>query len=252
MSCRSLDEALFGGDASARPGLVERARGGTLLIDEPAALDNKAQLALLRALDRVATTDDTDATTPAVRVMASTSSDLEQIVERGSFRQDLYFRLCGARLDLPPLRRRRSDIPLLAAHFFARHAGREALIAEFLDRYQGHDWPGNVRELALAVERFALLGSAEQRHAPRASTSPSLERTMFAPAAAGQAATGIVAEVLDEGLAYAEAKRRVLDVFERAYVAKVLRENDGVVTRAAAASGLARRYFQILRARVES
>lgn len=251
MSSKSLEETLFGDLAAGRVGLIERAHGGTLFVDEPGALDHKAQLTLLRAIDRAIPKDGCDVTS-GVRVVSSTSCKLEQLVERGTFRQDLYFRLCGARLDLPPLRRRRSDIPLLAAHFFAKHGVGEALASEFLERYEGHEWPGNVRELALAVERFALLGgSVDHRHAPRVRTdAPAPPPPSSRPL--DSAHLGVVAAVLDEGLAYAEAKRRILDVFERAYVEKVLRENDGVVTRAAAASGLARRYFQILRARVAS
>jgi DNA-binding NtrC family response regulator len=187
------------------------------------------------------------------RVIVATSRNLDKLVEDGRFREDLYFRLAGARIELPALRRRREDIPLLAGEFWTELGGKGLLPDEFLERYESYDWPGNVRELERAVERFLALGdkvsllvTRTHRHVAR----PDLPGDAQGESASGGAlASGLLERVLGANLGYSEARQRVLEEFERAYLEKALADNGGNVAQAAARSGIARRHFQRIRAR---
>jgi DNA-binding NtrC family response regulator len=174
INCAALQEALleselfghekgaFTGAVQAKPGLVEVAEGGTLFIDEIGEMAAGLQAKLLRVLEdghyrRVGGTTETRAD---VRVVAATNRTLEDEIQRGRFREDLYYRLNVITIRLPPLRERRQDIPELVEYFLAtRQVGpigcsvaEEALAA--LVRY---DWPGNIRELANVLERAQIL-----------------------------------------------------------------------------------------------
>jgi DNA-binding NtrC family response regulator len=258
LDCRTtprdqVEAHLFGEvarDGAARPGIFDLANGGTLLLDEPADLAPEIQTKLLRALDKgvVARVGDPTPVKIDVRLLVATSQDLERLIEEGRFREDLYFRLAGARIELPPLRRRREDVPLLASQIWADLGGRNFVPAELLERFEGYDWPGNVRELERAIERFVALGDkasfAVQRTQHRA---PGPAGRVAEPAAAS--ADDALAKILAAKLGYSEARRRMLEEFERAYLEKALADNKGNVAAAAAASGIARRHFQRLRAR---
>jgi two-component system response regulator AtoC len=155
------------GAAEDREGRFQLADRGTLLLDEVAAMPAAGQAKLLRAVqdgefERVG---DTQATRVDVRVVASTNSDLEAEVGAGRFRADLFYLLNVVRIDVPPLRERRDDIPILARHFadeVARRLGRTApeLTPETLDRLVAYPWPGNVRELRNVIERAMILDPA--------------------------------------------------------------------------------------------
>ena len=251
---RGLAEAhLFGevrADGTVRAGIFELANGGTLLIDEPGDLDLDVQAKLLRALDKgvIVRLGDTQPVAVDARIITATSHDLDKLVEERKFREDLYYRLSGARIELPPLRRRREDIALLAGELWAELGGKGHLPDEFLERFESYDWPGNVRELERAIERFLALGdkvsllvTRTHRHVAR----PDLPDD----AASGGAGTGLLERVLSANLAYSEARQRVLEEFERAYLEKALADNGGNVAAAAASSGIARRHFQRIRAR---
>jgi DNA-binding NtrC family response regulator len=121
-----------------------QAQGGTLYLDEVGELDLFSQGVLLRALDR----------RENVRVVAASSRNLAAEVKAGRFRLELYHRLAVVRIDLPPLRERREDIPMLAAAF----VGDDAIPSDLMARLCAHDWPGNVRELRNVVERAHALG----------------------------------------------------------------------------------------------
>jgi DNA-binding NtrC family response regulator len=205
------------------------------------------QAKLLRAIDKgvVQRIGDTRPVRVNARILVATSRDLDKLVEEGKFREDLYHRLAGARIELPPLRKRREDIAPLAGEFWTEMGGKGLLPDEFLERYEAYDWPGNVRELERAIERFLVLGdgvsllvSRTHRHVARPSDD--------GPASGGG---GVLARVLSENLGYSEARGRVLEEFERAYLEKALAESGGNVGEAAAKSGIARRHFQRLRAR---
>ena len=141
--------------------LLSRARGGTLVFDEVGDLPMDVQGRVVRMLDALPD--------PAPRIMATTQADLEGRIKDGAFRQDLFYRLGGIAIDLPPLRDRVEDIPLLAEHFLAR-AEREGapqrhLSPEARELVRAFTWPGNVRQLENAVRRLAVTG-AEPAIAP--------------------------------------------------------------------------------------
>jgi transcriptional regulator with GAF, ATPase, and Fis domain len=168
-----IDSELFGhergsftGAVSERKGWFERANGGTLFLDEVAELPLDAQVRLLRILqdgtyERVG---GHQTRTVDVRIVAATHRDLHTMVEQGTFREDLWYRISVFPIRLPPLRERREDIPELVAHFAARAGRRLGGVpltpsAEDLTMALDYDWPGNVRELAAVIERAVILGN---------------------------------------------------------------------------------------------
>ncbi len=155
----------FTGAAGAKAGLIEAGSGGTLFLDEIGELSATAQAKLLRVVEdrRVLRVGATEARPVDVRFVAATNRDLEAEVAAGRFRGDLYYRLAGVVLEVPPLRERRADIEPLARAFVAaaaRSLARPApqLAPDALAALVAHDWPGNVRELRNAIERAVLLG----------------------------------------------------------------------------------------------
>ena len=168
-----LESELFGHEKGAFTGAQQRkigkfelAHGGTILLDEISEMDLPLQAKLLRVLqerevDRVGGKDPINID---VRVLATTNRHLEQAVEEGKFRSDLYYRLNVIPITLPPLRERKSDIAILAQHFMRQHlgAGATELTPEVMAALQEYSWPGNVRELQNAVERAAILSTGRQ------------------------------------------------------------------------------------------
>ncbi len=154
----------FTGAARARPGWFEAANGGTLLLDEIGDLPAESQSKLLRVLQesQVTRLGSRNPITLDVRLLAATNVDLEEAVRSGRFRSDLYYRLNVARIHLPPLRERSTDILPLARLFIARQAaetgaGEVQLSQEAAARLQAHGWPGNIRELQNAIELACVL-----------------------------------------------------------------------------------------------
>jgi len=157
----------FAGAVTDREGRFQLADRGTLLLDEVAAMPSAGQAKLLRAIQdgEFERLGDEQATRVDVRVVASTNSDLEAEVQQGRFRADLFYRLNVLRIDVPPLRDRREDIPLLARHFadqVAQRLGRPSpdLAAVTLARLGAYPWPGNVREVRNVIERAMILDPA--------------------------------------------------------------------------------------------
>jgi transcriptional regulator with GAF, ATPase, and Fis domain len=158
----------FSGALYDKKGKMELADGGTLFLDEIGELPLALQPKLLRALeerefDRLGATRSTRVN---VRVIAATNADLRSSVSSGRFRPDLFFRLDVVSLRTPPLRERREDIPMLAAHFAARCGAQlqrnvSGIAPDALQALLGYSWPGNVRELQNAIERATVLGSNE-------------------------------------------------------------------------------------------
>ena len=229
---------LFGVEAEGRPSMFEQADGGTLLIDEIGDLDAGVQGDLFRVLEHreLKRVGGLVSKKVDVRVLATTTQDLEREVESGHFRQDLYYRLAEHRVDVPPLRQRSGDIVLLATHFWEAMGGAGPLPEEFLRRARDYAWPGNVQELMNAVARRFALGF--EAVSERADGS--------APASAD-----VIADVIQQELAFPNARRRVLDAFEGRYLKWILAKHGGNITRAAAAAGIARRYFYAVRSRSE-
>jgi DNA-binding NtrC family response regulator len=236
------ERGAFTGATTSRKGVFEQAHGGTLLIDEIGDLELTMQPKLLRALERseIRRVGGDRWVRVDVRVLAATRRNLDREVQSGRFRDDLFHRIAVTRIELPPLRSRRGDVPLLARHFATEAAGRaDALPTDWILRWQDYHWPGNVRELRNAVARQLALGDL----APVGDASPS------SPSAV---AGDFLDSVLERRLPLIASRQRVLDEFESRYVARVLAEHGGNMERAAAASGIARRHFQRIKARSRS
>jgi two-component system response regulator HydG len=160
----------FTGAMQAKQGLLEAAQGGTLFLDEIGDMPVDLQAKLLRALQEreVKPVGSTERRRINVRIIAATNRDLDSAIRAGTFRQDLYFRLNVVQIKLPPLRDRKSDIPILVTAFlekFSDPQGPVRTISEdAMRRLIAYDWPGNVRELENAIERAAALGSGPILH----------------------------------------------------------------------------------------
>jgi two-component system, NtrC family, response regulator HydG len=160
----------FSGAVSSRVGLFEAASGGTLFLDEVGEMSPAMQVRLLRALDsgEVRRVGEERAFHVDVRVVAATAKDLSREATEGRFRWDLYYRMSTVVIPVPPLRRRREDIPLLVEHFLAPfvRAGRAVRFdAAALDRLAAYHWPGNIRELRNVIERLQILHEGLEVHA---------------------------------------------------------------------------------------
>jgi two-component system, NtrC family, response regulator HydG len=238
-----LESALFGHEKGAftgalalRRGVFEQADGGTLFIDEIGELDLALQPKLLRAIERgeIQRVGASRWIRLNARIVAATRRDLAVEVQAGRFRDDLFFRLAVARVNMPPLRRRRGDIRLLAQHFWRRIAGERPLPWDIVAKLERQSWPGNVRELENAIARYVAVGELP----------PEGQVTH-----AGREPADVVERVLALGLPLPRARAEVVEAFERRYVQHVLDKSGGNVSRAAEAAGIALRYFQIIKAR---
>ena len=229
------ERGAFTGAVNARCGVFEQAHGGTLLIDEIGDLALSLQPKLLRALERseVRRVGGNRNIRVDVRVIAATRVNLDQQVQAGLFRDDLFHRLAVARIELPPLRDREGDVRILAQHLCRGLGGDpNQLDPEILLRWEQYSWPGNVRELRNAVARYLALGELASHvgatHVKRGD---------------------VIEDVLRMDLPLSQARDQVVADFERRYVERMLEKSHGVVSKAAKAAGIARRHFQRVRAR---
>ncbi|HJK99241.1 MAG TPA: sigma 54-interacting transcriptional regulator, partial [Polyangiaceae bacterium LLY-WYZ-14_1] len=268
------ERGAFTGAVGSRRGVFEIAEGGTVFLDELGELSTELQPRLLRVLEQreVKRVGSARPIKVDVRVIAATNRQLEHEVRAGRFREDLFYRLSVVRLELPPLRRRRDDVPLLVEHFletarFNRDAKGRRLVRRVdrgaLEHLMTHDWPGNVRELVNALERavrFAEGGTIEAGHLPDHVVRPQERRvgaaTAPAPAPAGDQGAGRPDGPGPDGSSpgpgsprpptFKDAKERWLVVFERDYVAELLRRHQGNISGAAREAALDRKYFRQL------
>jgi formate hydrogenlyase transcriptional activator len=162
------EKGAFTGALQRRLGRFEAADGGTIFLDEIGALPQEAQVALLRVLQEreIERVGSSHPIAVDVRVLAATNSDLEAAVERGTFREDLFYRLNVVPLRLPPLRERAADIPILVEYLvdrFAKQTGKRfrTIEKQTLHRLAAYDWPGNVRELQNVIERAVVLSEGD-------------------------------------------------------------------------------------------
>jgi two-component system response regulator GlrR len=159
-------EGAFAGATSAHQGLFQTAEGGTLLLDEISDMPMRIQMNLLRVLQEnlIRPMGSTQTIPINVRVLSSKRNDLQPMLAAGEFREDLYYRLNVVHIELPPLNRRREDIPLLVAHFLAtiaRESGTRKIYApEAVELLATSDWPGNVRQLQNVVHQNVALSQA--------------------------------------------------------------------------------------------
>ena len=220
----------FTGAATTQGGVIDEANDGTLFLDEIDSLSLLAQVKILRFLqDREYRPLGAARSKHAhVRIIAATNVDLENAVRKGTFRQDLYYRLSVLPLELPPLRHRKLDIPVLAQHFLRKYAAEfdkpeREISAEAMQVLTAHDWPGNVRELEHLIERAVALS----QQATIDCTDISLpQHTGIAPSESFQ-----------------KAKAKAIAQFEKAYIQELLVTHQGNITRAAHAAQKNRRAF---------
>jgi DNA-binding NtrC family response regulator len=237
------EKGAFTGATNVHRGVFEQAHGGTLLIDEIGDLPLAQQVKLLRVIERgeFRRLGGERSLRVDVRLLAATRRDLDQEVEAGRFRDDLFHRLAVARVELPPLRQRRGDVPLLAATVWTELGGEGSLPHDLVARWDRYDWPGNVRELRNAVARYLTLGELGLGE-------PSAARPRRAPTA--DSLDALVAGLLERALPLAVAREHVVDAFEERYLEHTLAQHAGVVTKAAEAAGIARRHFHRLLSRM--
>ena len=235
-------------------GVIRGAEGGTLLLDEIADLESSVQPKLLRFLDRgdVHPLGEQKPVHVDVRIIAATNRAIDQRLRDGRLREDLYFRLNIMRIDIPPLRERREEIPVLVHHFLRRFGAARgiphlAVTDEVLDQLHRHDWPGNVRQLENHVRRLAALTTSD------IVTSSGLAAPETTAAGEGDepAAAGAAARAPDElrvrtDQPLAEAVAEV----EQALIRRALAEAGGNVSSAARRLGVSRRGLQLKRKRL--
>jgi DNA-binding NtrC family response regulator len=247
INCAALPETLleselfghekgsFTGATGQRKGRFEQAHKGTLFLDEVGDVPMSMQVKLLRVLqerrfERVGGTEPIDID---VRVVAATNRPLEQMVEEGKFRQDLFYRLNVVRIELPPLRDRPEDIPLLVAHFcqkFARPGQPPAQVSpETMERLLQYTWPGNVRQLENAIERACVTardGVIRPANLPPDLVTKSDKKNPFH---------------VDLARPLPEQLSELTATFEQRYLRKALKKTRGHVGKCAKISGLSRR-----------
>jgi DNA-binding NtrC family response regulator len=255
------EKGAFTGAAAQRKGKFELANGGTIFLDEIGDMSLNTQAKLLRVLEerKVERLGSSVSIPVDVRVVSASNRDLQQAVNEGKFRADLYYRLRVVQIDLPPLRERREDIPMLATHFLKGYAERYQLKCaeispEAMKRLIAYDWPGNVRELRNAIERSVVLCETASLQASDLPFELIAERpNMAAPTIPAKVETIAPSPAapptssLDENTLaipfladFREARRE----FERAYIERCLHETGGNVTRAAERVGMHRQSLQ--------
>jgi DNA-binding NtrC family response regulator len=251
LNCAALPESLieselFGhergaytGADRARPGQIEIAHTGTLFLDEIATLTLPLQSKLLRVLEdrEVRRIGGSAGRSIDFRLITATNEDLEQMVKIGRFREDLYYRINVVPLDLPPLRQREGDIPLLIDHYLKRLCAAEEvelkrIDPEAIEILEDYNWPGNVRELENLVQRLVLMVAGttiEPKHLPK--------NVVFASSARNESLL-----IPEEGLHFEKEMGRI----ESAYLQAALRRTSGVKNKAAKLLNLSERQMKYL------
>jgi transcriptional regulator with GAF, ATPase, and Fis domain len=259
MASGVLQSELFGHERGAytgaterRIGQVEAASGGTLFLDEIGELPLELQPNLLRVLEanEVRRLGSQRATPIDVRVVAATNRDLAREVNRGTFREDLYYRLSIVHVEVPPLRDRREDLPLLVEHLARKalgvgpgesHDALRRFSPAALSALSGYRWPGNVRELRNVVERTLTLDDLAVRHEDPGPARPIVEEHDAEP----RSAPGLGFAV-DVEKPMIELRGELIERFERAYLTALMARHDGKIAPASRASGLDRAYLRRL------
>ena len=238
----------FTGAVREKPGLLETAHRGTLFLDEVADMPMELQAKLLRVIQdgavRRVGSEEID-TEVDVRFVSATNRDSEEAVADGELRQDLFYRLRVVPIELPPLRERREDIPVMVRHFLARwwtrYRGSEGpaprLSPEAMDVLFRHPWPGNVRELENLMEQVVIFARPGSEIRPDelpiyeggGEDEEGDDRASFAPD-----------QMVDFGRSYHDAKENLIARFEREYLSRVVTRAEGNLTEAARQSGVDR------------
>ena len=226
------EKGAFTGAQQTRVGLAEAADGGTLLLDEVGEVPLELQPKLLRLLERreVRRLGSNAARTVDVRIIGATNRSLRAMVKAGTFREDLYFRLCALKVRLPSLRERLEDVPALVNLMLAEHGSKRSF-ADLSESDQTllleHRWPGNVRELRNVVERLLAFSSVPAMSL----VEPELQS---------------VTDVGDELLPLSVAREKATTAFERRYLKEALGRSKGNVSEAARLAQVSRQFLQRL------
>lgn len=247
------EEGAFTGARARKPGKLEAADGGTVLLDEVADLPPAVQPKILRVLeDKIIERLGSTRRFPVdIRIIAATNKDLWSQVEKGLFRNDLYFRLAVIPIVIPPLRERPEDVPVLTAHFLNEltrsQDGRSDfpleppyITAEAMELMTSYDWPGNVRELKNVVQQLVLLAGGariEAKHLPSniRKATRAVKAMPSSPGPKGQRA----------GTSLKEETRELIDSHEAARIQEALRATGGNRSEAAKKLGISRRWLQV-------
>ena len=248
-NCGSLPESLleselfghtrgaFTGAIKEHRGLFEEAHGGTIFLDEIGDMQMSMQVKLLRVLEEgeIRKVGSNEATKVDVRVISATNKNLSEQVEKGLFRQDLFYRLDVLRIQLPPLRERHGDIPLLAKHFFDKYNRRSGqslsgISPEALQSMEGYNFPGNVRELENAVERAVALANPNE----------TIDVDLLTPEISGANSVSAGANLLGQSASLSDRLRQ----FERRLILEELERNNQNRTHSAEKLGISVRALQ--------
>jgi DNA-binding NtrC family response regulator len=233
------EKGAFTGAVGTREGKFEIADGSTLLLDEIGDMSLETQAKILRVLQEreLERVGGNRTIKVDVRVLAATNQDLEAKVKQGTFREDLYYRLNVVAIVLPALRERADDIPLLIEHFLGVVAARlkrtpKQLAADAYRALCAHEWNGNIRELEHALEQATALASGPEIELPDlpAAVRPGHAEPSAAPEAPGS---------------FKEAKQRVIETFERQFIAEALGRHHGNISKAAEDMGMYRQHLQL-------
>ena len=232
----------FTGAVLDKPGLIELANGGSIFFDEISELPLAMQAKLLRVLEdnEIRPVGGIRSKRVNMRVIAASNQDLEEKVQTGGFRKDLYYRLAAVELRVPPLRERPEDIPLLARHLMSRFVKEMRKPECYLDptaisELTAYRWPGNVRELRNVIERAVMFSKTD-------GISGSDIKRLF-PASKRSSLIEVSGSVDDP---YIDAKKKVVADFTNAYLKAKIARHDGLMSKAADHSGIPRQYFSLL------
>jgi len=235
----------FTGATQNKQGLFEVASAGTIFLDEIAEMSLAMQVKLLRALQErtIRPVGGTSEIPVDVRVIAATNRNLQEMVEQKTFREDLYYRISVIPIEVPPLRSRQEDIPLLANHFLKRYApaaGKSILRIsdDSIEALTAYDWPGNVRQLENTVERGAAMETGEILNVKAPEERSKTRAAAEALGALSPDSVGVPAEGIDMEAYVADLERSMLQ--------SALRQSGGVQTRAAELLKLSYRSFRHL------
>ncbi|MFP6583941.1 MAG: sigma-54 dependent transcriptional regulator [Candidatus Hydrogenedentota bacterium] len=237
------EKGAFTGADKSRVGKMKVADGGTLFLDEIGEMPVEAQVKLLRVLqdNRFYPVGSTKEIKVDIRIVCATNRDLPQAIKEGVFREDLYYRVNVLNIEMPPLRKRREDIPLLIEHFIAKHCPRvnartQIVSPKAMNLMSTFDWPGNIRELENSIER--LLVYHGQEHTIDEEHVRSLFPNASATPANAAPATGHLSDY--EGLPLEDATRQI----EAHLISRALEQSNYVQSRAAEVLGTTRRILK--------
>jgi DNA-binding NtrC family response regulator len=237
----------FTGAIRDKKGLVEEADQGTLFLDEIGDLNPAMQVKLLRLIQEgeFKAVGANAIRKVDIRFLSATNQNLKEKISRGEFREDLFYRLHVINIEIPPLRHRLEDIPVLASHFLAKYCALykksvQSISREVMDDFMARSWPGNVRELENVIERGVIMAGGESLEPADIEIVYPADHALAPEPGTGAPATDLYA------MPFKEAKDRLIEKFQTEYISRILARNEGNISQAAKESGLKRQYLHRL------